>query len=176
MLNTKKIYLYHIVSLFLPESRCHRLKSKLLRWCGASIGQNVRICSSVKISGCGELSIGDNTWISPGTVISCSSRIEIGKNVDIGPLVYIGTGSHEIDPYGSHVAGAGYNGDIIIGDGAWLCARCTIIPSEKNSTRTIGKKCIVAAGSVVVSDPRPLTIVAGIPAKTIRNLSDSIDL
>jgi hypothetical protein len=41
-------------------------------------------------------------------------------------LVFIGTGSHEVDPVGEHSAGRGINLDVTVGDAAWLGVRCTV--------------------------------------------------
>lgn len=73
----------------LPETRCFGFKRWMLRLCGAKIGKNVRICSSAKFLGAGDLEIGDNTWIGHQCLISSSSRIIIGANCDFAPRVYI---------------------------------------------------------------------------------------
>lgn len=54
---------------------------------------------------------------------------------------------------------------IIIGDYVFIGARSIILKGV-----TIGEKAIVAAGSAVVKDVPPLTIVAGNPAKVIKQL------
>lgn len=125
MLKTRRLYLISLIVHLIPETRGYSLKRKLYRWSGVKVGENVRICSSVKILGNASLTIGDNTWIGPGTFIMCSGnvKVSIGKNGDIAPQVEIVTGSHYIDPNGEHVAGEGYNSDIIIEDGCWLCTR-----------------------------------------------------
>ena len=54
---------------------------------------------------------------------------------------------------------------IVIGDHVFIGARSIILKGV-----TIGEKAIVAAGSVVVKDVPPLTIVAGNPAKVIKKM------
>ena len=153
-----------ILNLF-PETRAFGLKRVLYRWAGVKLGKGVRICSSVKILGVGNLVIGDNTWIGPGTTIFCSSNIDIGANCDIAPCVYIGDGSHRITPDKERVAGIVTTERIAIGDGCWLCVNATILPGV-----TIGKKCVVAAGSVVIHSSDEMELLAGVPAKTINKL------
>lgn len=41
-----KLWIYKMLTWWLPESRCHGVKVALLRWAGAKIGTNVRIYSS----------------------------------------------------------------------------------------------------------------------------------
>lgn len=161
-----KLYLYKLISLILPETRCFGLKVRLLRWCGAKIGHNVRINSSVHISGVGKLLIGDDVWIGPRTLLisGCPATVSIGSHVDIGPDVCIVTGSHEIDTQGSHVAGRGYNTDVVIEDGAWIGCRATILPGV-----TIGQKTVIGAGSLVVRDVPSKCVAYGVPARLARN-------
>lgn len=151
--------------MILPETRCFGLKRFLLRRCGAKIEQGVRICSSAAFIGNGELRIGKDTWIGHGVLISSSSSVTIGEYVDIAPQVYIGTGTHEIDTKGNHVAGRGLNKDISIGNGVWLCTNSIILPGV-----SIGNKSIVAAGAVVNQSCGDNEVVAGIPAKCIKKI------
>lgn len=161
----------HIVTKFirlLPESRCFKIKRKLLIMAGVQIGENTKICSSVRILGAGNLIIGNNVWIGPDVLISCGSNVMIEDSVDIAPRVYIGTGSHLYTKYSERAAGEGYNGDIIIKSGSWLCAYSVILPGKSlDDIRIIGKKCIVGAGAVVVSNIEDETCAVGVPAKKI---------
>jgi serine acetyltransferase len=54
-------------------------------------------------------------------------------------------------------------GDIIIGNDVWIGAKATIM-----SGITIGDGAIVAAGSVVVKDVEPYSMVGGNPAKHLK--------
>lgn len=150
----------------LPETRCFKMKCRLLRWAGAKIGENVRICSSVRIYGTGELIIGDSTWIGHQCILISTSKISIGSYVDIAPRVYIGTGTHFIDKDDNkRTAGQYKNLDVSIEEGAWICASCTILPGI-----TIGKKSVIGAGAIVSSDVPNKVVSCGIPSKIIKNL------
>jgi acetyltransferase-like isoleucine patch superfamily enzyme len=165
-MNTKILYLYSVLSLILPETRFFNFKSFFLRVAGVKIGNNVRICSSVKIIGDGCLSIGSNTWIGPNILLSSShpATISIGENVDIAPNVYIGTGSHVIDMIGQNSAGLAYNDSIVIENGVWIGAGAIILPGVK-----IGKKSVVASGCLVNKDVESFSLIGGVPGKMIRN-------
>lgn len=169
-MNTKILYIYNIIRLFLPETSLFSLKNKILRLAGAKIGNNVRICSSVKILGDGDLEIGDNVWIGISTLIVSSkskqnpnTKITIGSNIDIAPRVYIGTGTHVIDINSENIAGEGISYDITIENGCWICAESTLLPGVR-----IGSKTIVAAKTLVNKDLLGNSVYAGIPAKFIK--------
>ncbi|MCM4155369.1 acyltransferase [Gramella sp. AN32] len=164
-MNSYKLFGIKFVLFFLPETRFFGLKRKLFRFAGATIGENVRICSSVSIIGNGNLSIGDNTWIGHQTCIISSSSIIIGKNVDIAPRVYIGTGTHVVDIKSPNISGAGISENITIKDGCWVCVGSIILPGVE-----LGIKSITAGGSLVNKNVLPFTIVGGVPAKLISKL------
>jgi len=54
-------------------------------------------------------------------------------------------------------------GDTVIGDGAWIGMRAMIMPGL-----TIGEGAVIASGAIVTKDVAPYTIVAGNPAKPVR--------
>jgi putative colanic acid biosynthesis acetyltransferase WcaF len=164
-MNTTVLYLYKLLTIFLPETRFFRLKSWILKQAGVKIGKNVRICSSVHILGDGRFSIGDNCWIGPQTYISSSypAEVKMGNNIDIAPKVYIGTGSHEIDMIGHNSAGKGVSENIIINDGAWICAGVLLLPGIQ-----IGKKAIIGAGSVVTKDIPEFSLAVGNPCRVAK--------
>lgn len=165
-MNTIKLYIYHLIKMFLPETKAFGLKRTLLRWAGAKVGKNVRICSSATFIGCGNLEIGDNTWIGHESMIVCSNNVRIGANCDFAPRVYVGDGSHRIDINSSHIAGSGTSTPVIIGDGCWICANCTILPGV-----TIAAKCVIAAGSVVTHNfNQQMMLLAGVPCVAKKNL------
>ena len=159
-------YLNKLIFSLLPETRCFGFKRCLLRLSGATIGKNVRVCSSAMIIGAGKLTIGDNTWVGHRVILSASSSIRIGKNVDIAPNVFIGNGTHEITPDKDRIADTELSKDIVIGDGCWICANVSILAGV-----TIGKKCVVAAGSVVTKSFDDMTLIAGIPAVAKKELT-----
>ena len=97
-----------------------------------------------------KLSIGDNSWVGTGAELYNIDNIIIGSDVAISQRVYLCTGSHdrrsptfEFD-----------NGPIVIENGAWLCARTTVLRGV-----TIGANSVVAATSLVTSDVPPDSIV-----------------
>ena len=157
-----RLWIYRLLTWWLPETRCFGWKRVLLRWAGATIGKNVRINSSAIFGGNGTLIIGDDVWIGGGDVISpvSSARIVIGSHVDFGPQVMVITGSHEVDTQGDHIGGKGMALDVVIGSGCWLGARSIILPGV-----SVADKTVIAAGAVVTKSVEEIgTLVAGVPA------------
>ena len=101
----------------------NRLRCALLRWFGANIGHGVLIKHRVRVQWPWKLSIGDNSWVGTDAELYNIDNIVIGSDVCISQHVYLCTGSHdrrsptfEFD-----------NGPIVVEDGAWLCARSTVL-------------------------------------------------
>lgn len=163
-----RLWIFKLLTAWLPESRGFGVKNALLRWAGAKVGRNVRIYSSVKIVGTGTLEIGDDVHIGSDVFLSIvtPAGIMIGSHVDIGPGAMILTGSHRIDPVGEHIAGEGTATAVSIADGCWLGARSVVLPGV-----VLAKKTLVAAGAVVTKSVAiPQQLVAGVPAVVKRAL------
>ena len=88
----------------------------------------------------------------------------IGNNVLFGHGVTLATLNHMQSPKdrGSMIPKA-----IHIGDDVWIGSNSTILQGV-----TIGNGAIVGAGSVVTKDVAPYTVVAGVPAKFIKNIEE----
>ena len=87
-------------------------------------------------------------------------EIHIGNDVSIGPEATILTLGH--DPQSPDFADRG--GDVVIGERVWIGYRAIILPGV-----TIGDGAVVAAGAVVTKDVEQYSIVAGAPAKKIKD-------
>ncbi|MCK5079208.1 MAG: acyltransferase [Bacteroidales bacterium] len=56
-----------------------------------------------------------------------------------------------------------------IGKGVWIMPAVIIIPGV-----TIGDEAVIATGSVVTKDVPPRCLVAGVPARVLKDLSDEL--
>lgn len=164
-MNTSKLYLFNLATRLLPPSRGKGFKVKLLRWAGATVGENVELFTP-KIQGNFNLIIGDNVFLGHEPLIfgAAGSTIRICNNAKVGSRAIIVTGSHVFDPSGQCIEGEGTFADVTIGEGAVVSTGSIILPGK-----TVNKMSHVAAGSVVTHDVPAYHRVAGIPAKIIKN-------
>ena len=100
-------------------------------------------------------------FANTNTIINCFSYIEIGSGTYISDDVRIqDSDNHTV--YENGVAKE-QTKPIIIGDHVWVGKNAIILKGV-----TIGEGAVVAAGSVVVKDVPSKTLVAGNPAKVIK--------
>jgi acetyltransferase-like isoleucine patch superfamily enzyme len=118
---------------------------------------------------CSNISIGKNIIIRPNTVLMADeyAQIYIEDNVMIGMGVHFYVNNHKFDSKDIPIIGQGYypSKDITIKEGSWIGANCIILPGV-----IIGKNVVVGAGSVVTKSVPEFTVVAGIPAKIIKEI------
>ncbi|HEU4681518.1 MAG TPA: acyltransferase [Gemmatimonadales bacterium] len=121
---------------------------RLLRFCGFTIGQDVYIADDFLIV----------------EELSERGNITIGDRVSIAPRVTLVTSSH---PNNSRIRAFAplSQGPIVIEDDAWLGAGCVVLPGVR-----IGRGAVIGANSVVHQDVASLHVVAGQPARTVREL------
>lgn len=114
---------------------------------------------------CGKnIHIGKNVFINMGCKFQDQGGIYIGDGALIGHNVVLATLNHVKSPRDrSSMVPA----PIHIGKNVWIGSNATILPGV-----TIGDGAIVAAGAVVAKDVPENTIVGGVPAKIIRQLSE----
>ena len=112
---------------------------------------------------CGKnIKIGKRVFINAGCQFQDQGGIEIGDDVLIGPQTIIATLNHDPNP---EKRGGMIPKPVRICDKVWLGARGTICPGV-----TIGEGAIVGAGAVVTKNVPARTVVAGVPAKVIKEL------
>lgn len=109
---------------------------------------------------------GQNLRLGKGVFINMGCRFQDTGGITIGDGSLIGHGStlttlnHGMDPARR---GDMLPAPIVIGTKVWLGASVTVVPGV-----TIGDGAVVGAGAVVTKDVAANTIVAGVPARVIR--------
>ena len=97
-------------------------------------------------------SIGDYTQIHSGRLVKIGNYVLVSWNVNILGNYYHGTGGEADKP-----------GDVIIEDHVWIGCGAIILKGV-----TIGRGSVIAAGAVVTESVPPYSLVAGNPARVIR--------
>ena len=113
---------------------------------------------------CGKnITIGNHVFFNSGCKIQDQGGITIDDGVLFGHNVVLATLNHSMIPeQRANLEPA----PIHIGKNVWIGANATVLPKV-----TIGEGAVIAAGAVVTKDVPANTIVGGIPAKKIRDIS-----
>lgn len=111
------------------------------------------------------LRIGRNPAIGP-CILDARGEITIGDNVNISGGAYLQTATHLVDSreFAADLA------PIVIRDRAWVAQRALILGGV-----TIHEGAVVAAGAVATRDVPAYTVVAGVPARPVRERPDDLD-
>ncbi|MGB0257308.1 MAG: sugar O-acetyltransferase [Coraliomargarita sp.] len=108
--------------------------------------------------------LGKNFYANFDLIILDVCEVRIGDDCLCGPRVSILTAGHPVDPQ-ERRSGLEFGKPISIGNNVWLGAGAIINPGV-----TIGDNAIVGSGAVVTHDVAANTVVAGIPARVIREI------
>lgn len=130
----------------------------ILKECGKNVNIERNATFSTKCS------IGDNSGIGQNAHIGIT--VTIGNDVMMGSDCLILTRNHSFSDTNVPMCLQGYDDEkpVTIGDDVWIGSRVTILGGVH-----IGNHCIIGAGSVVTHDVNDYEIVAGNPARVIRN-------
>ena len=109
------------------------------------------------------ITVGRAVFIGYECAFTGHAAINIADQVMIAHKVNLVTAGHPVEPdkRRSYITAE----PITIETNVWIGAAATILPGV-----TIGTDSVVAAGAVVTHDVPRATLVAGVPAKVIRNL------
>jgi acetyltransferase-like isoleucine patch superfamily enzyme len=139
-------------------------RSFLRHFMHVELGQGCSTLLGLRLYTRGEISIGDHSVIDRDCVLDGRGGISIGANVNLAPEVMVLTAYH--DPDSDNFVGI--EKGVVIEDHVWIATRAMILPGV-----TIGRGAVVGAGSVVTKDVQAGTIVAGNPARFIRDRKGS---
>ncbi|ASN06302.1 sugar O-acetyltransferase [Virgibacillus necropolis] len=112
------------------------------------------------------ITIGKNVFFNTGCSFQDRGGISIGNGCLIGMNVTIATLNHGLSLETRNIT---YPSPVILGDNVWIGSSATILPGV-----TIGDNSVIAAGAVVTKDVPENTVVAGVPAKFIKKVSNNL--
>jgi putative colanic acid biosynthesis acetyltransferase WcaF len=140
----------------------HWMRQSFLRAAGMRIGKSVAILTGTTIIRPERISIGKGCMIGFDSFLGGEAGITIGENVNISSHCVLLGGIHDPDDpnFGAILK------PTVIEDYVWLATRATVVAGVR-----IGRGAIVATGAVVTKDVPPYAIVAGVPARKIKERS-----
>lgn len=102
--------------------------------------------------------IGNGTYLNRNTEIVAAQLVTIGRNCQIArDVIIMDTDQHPLPGLGIVAE------PVAIEDRVWVGARAIILKGV-----TIGHDAVIGAGSVVTKDVPPRAVVAGVPARVLR--------
>ena len=112
----------------------------------------------------GDVIIGDHTRVGlHNTIIG---PVTIGNHVNLAQGITVTALNHNFEDPNKRIDEQGVSTTpVVIEDDIWIGANAVILPSI-----TIGHHSVVAAGAVVTKNVPPHSLVAGVPAKVIKQI------
>jgi maltose O-acetyltransferase len=141
---------------------------RLRRWCVtpllARAGSDINVEHGALFGGGGSVELGDRSGIG----INCRLHgpVRIGNDVMMGPNVTIHALSHTTTDTARPMREQGFDDPrpVVVGDDVWIGEKVIILPGVH-----VGPHSILGAGAVVRSDVPAYSVVAGNPARVIRD-------
>lgn len=167
-----------------PSARFEAASVVMTRECRVCLGAEAMLCGRVIFHRGGEFVLGARSYVGAETEIRITTSVVIGDDVMIAwGCTLMDTDMHALrfDERAKDVLIEGRQrglthadkdwsvvrcAPIRVGDKAWIGMRSIVLPGV-----TLGEGCIVGAGSVVTKDVPAWTIVAGNPARVVRELN-----
>lgn len=140
-------------------SRSYTWRRFLLKCFGAQMGHSAAVGATTKIVHPWLLKLGDWSNISGDVTVYNLGMVTIGDHSVISQDAYICAGSHDYTQPTLPLL----RPPITIGNGVWIAAGAFIGPNV-----TIGDNTVVGARAVVMSDVEANVVVAGNPARVIK--------
>jgi len=137
---------------------------------GITIGNNIYIGRNTIIY-CknGNITIEDDANISSNCQILSANSISVGHDTVIGAFSYLLSGGEydytDTEHTFAQQSGMNTKGELTIGADCWLSARVTVLDAA-----SIGQRCVIGAGAVVVEPIPAKSLAVGVPAKVIKQL------
>lgn len=129
---------------------------------GQEVDESVTLLPPFYVDYGKHIKIGKGCFIQQCCTFFGRGGITLGEHVLVGPKVNIITINHDSDPENRS---ATYGRPVVIEDKVWIGINATILPGVR-----VGYGAIIGANSVVTKDVPPMTVVAGNPARIIKEL------
>ena len=141
-------------------------RDEILRELLGHVGEGVHIRAPFRCEYGTRVSIGDRTFLNYDCLMLDVAPVTIGAACQIATRVQFLTATHPVDPEPRR-KGWESGEPIVVGDNVWLGGGVTVCPGV-----TIGDDTVVGAGAVVTRDLPSGVVVAGVPARVVREIGD----
>ncbi|MBC8140089.1 MAG: acyltransferase [Armatimonadetes bacterium] len=162
-------FLANVLLALLPEGTLSVLRTGVYRhvW-GIRVGSGAVIMGRLAFASAHlaaqNVQIGSRAVLNARVFIDAAAPVNIGDGASIGHDALLITTDHAIG-LPEFRAAERFEKPVTVGAGAWIAAGAKILPG-----RTVGAGAVVAAGAVVTKDVAENTLVAGVPARKVRDL------
>ncbi len=135
------------------------------------VAERLRVGAHSTIAGAcvirGEVVVGENCSLNAGA--STIGRVTIGDVVRIAAYAVLVGENHVFADLEVPIAWQGLTSEgVVIEDDVWIGAHVTVVDGV-----TVGAHSVIAAGAVVTRDVPPWSVVAGVPARVLRDRRDT---
>lgn len=140
-------------------SRAFAARRAVLRLFGARIHATARVYPGCAIYAPSRLTLGERSTLGEGVNCMCVDDVRLDADVTVSQHAFLCTAGHDVD----HPSRPLTTAPIRLGRGSWVFARAIILPGVD-----LGEGAVAAAGAVVAKSVPPFAIVAGNPARVVR--------
>lgn len=131
---------------------------------GYKVPQSLRVFPPLYADFGKNITVGENVFINACCHFQDHGGVSIGDGCQIGHNVVFATLNHGMSPEDHSTT---YPTPIVLGKNVWVGSNSTILQGV-----TIEDNAIVAAGAVVTKDVSENTVIGGVPAKVIKQITD----
>ena len=110
------------------------------------------------------ITIGDNVRLN-GAGIQSASSVTVGNDCILGSCTIVDTDHHSVAVDRRRPGAAVASSSVVIEDNVWIAGMATVLKGVR-----VGRDSVVGFGAIVSSDVPAGVVVAGNPARVVRNL------
>jgi acetyltransferase-like isoleucine patch superfamily enzyme len=142
--------------------------------CALVLGEGWRINARTTFQGArnapakARIVIGEGTYLGSRVVLRAGLGFELGKHVTVAANVVLSSDpGHPLDPIARRAQPAPREDlrQLVVGDDVWIAEGATLLGGI-----TVGEGAVIGAHAVVTKDVPPRTVVAGNPARVVKDI------